>query len=80
MFCSYSLSTQLIFHKPPNQCIYIYADWISVMILKYIVFNSQGGYTALMYAVKEDHVRVVRELLLAGADPTTRNKVLWCFF
>ena len=29
-----------------------------------------------MYAVKEDHVRVVRELLLAGADPTTRNKVL----
>lgn len=32
-----------------------------------------------MYAVKEDHVRVVRELLLAGADPTTRNKVLWCF-
>ena len=53
---------------------------ISVMILKYIVFNSQGGYTALMYAVKEDHVRVVRELLLAGADPTTRNKVCGVFF
>ena len=31
-----------------------------------------------MYAVKGDHVRVVRELLLAGADPTTRNKVYDC--
>ena len=36
---------------------------------------SQAGYTAVMYAVKEDHVGIVRELLLAGADPTVKNKV-----
>ena len=36
---------------------------------------SQAGYTAVMYAVKGDHVGIVRELLLAGADPTVRNKV-----
>ena len=35
----------------------------------------QAGYTAVMYAVKGDHVGIVRELLLAGADPTVRNKV-----
>ena len=36
---------------------------------------SQGGYTALMYAVTEDNVGIARELLLAGADPTFRDKV-----
>ena len=35
----------------------------------------QLGYTALMYGVKQDDVCIVSELLLAGADPTIRNKV-----
>ena len=28
-----------------------------------------------MYAVKEDQVVIVKELLMSGADPTIRNKV-----
>ena len=35
-----------------------------------------------MYAVKEDQVVIVKELLMSGADPTIRNKVKkiynWC--
>ena len=54
------------------------------------VFFMQKGLTALMYAVQHEHVRVVKELLLAGADGTARDRVrislvqsnewetLWC--
>ena len=28
-----------------------------------------------MYAIQNDHVRVVKELLLAGADATARDRV-----
>ena len=35
----------------------------------------QKGLTALMYAVQHEHVRVVKELLLAGADGTARDRV-----
>ena len=39
------------------------------------VFVMQKGLTALMYAVQHEHVRVVKELLLAGADGTARDRV-----
>ena len=39
------------------------------------VFVMQKGLTALMYAVQREHVRVVKELLLAGADGTARDRV-----
>ena len=39
------------------------------------VFFMQKGLTALMYAVQHEHVRVVKELLLAGADGTARDRV-----
>ena len=33
-----------------------------------------NGNTALLYAVQEGHVEIVKMLLLAGADPTVENK------
>ena len=41
----------------------------------YCVLFMQKGLTALMYAVQHEHVRVVKELLLAGADGTARDRV-----
>ena len=43
------------------------------------VLCPQGGFTAMMYAAKEDHISIVRELLLAGADTTIRNNVCYMY-
>lgn len=46
---------------------------VSIHIL--ISVNVQKSWTALMYAVSANHPRVVKELLLAGADPSDKDKV-----
>jgi len=33
------------------------------------------GLTALMYAIQNEHVMVVKELLLAGTDATAKDRV-----
>ena len=38
------------------------------------------GLTALMCATLAEHVKVVKELLLAKADPTLRKKVCHCTY
>ena len=56
-------------------------DWLTAVFdffydLKFYTYHDlQGGDTAVMYAVRGDHVSIVKELLLSGADPTIRNNV-----
>ncbi len=40
-----------------------------------VPFTLQKSWTALMYAVSGSRPKVVKELLLAGADPTDKDKV-----
>ena len=39
----------------------------------------QHGYTALMFAIENGHVRIVRELVLANANINQRNRVSTCY-
>ena len=41
----------------------------------YCTLSLQKSWTALMYAVNSKHTRVVKEMLLAGADASARDKV-----
>ena len=38
------------------------------------------GLTALMYATMAGHIKVIKELLLAKADPTLRGRVSTCCY
>ena len=48
------------------------------MTLVFVVVYQ--GITALMYAVINDHAKVVNELILAKADPSLKSKVSTLYY
>ena len=58
-------------------------NWFRILLEQFaIYFSSQERKTALFHAVEKGHVLIVKELLNAGANTETTNKVCkqgtWC--